>query len=255
MTLRLLPIVGIAASALLGLKVLGLLLGHPTTVLPIQEAQAQAPAANQTPPPPAGQPPAGQPPAAAAPDDPAASAAPPPADGAAPPTDPAADAAPPMSAPDSMEIGGSAAERAVLESLGQRRRALSDQEGQLDLREKLLQATEDRVQQRVDELKALEQKIEQAVDEKRKQEESEVAGLVVMYENMKPKDAARIFDRLELEILLKVVRQMKPRKMADILAKMNPEAAEKLTVAIASGDTQKTANTSAPAQLPKIGSN
>jgi flagellar motility protein MotE (MotC chaperone) len=262
LTLRLLPIVGIAASALLGLKVLGLLLGHPTTVLPIQEAQAQAPAANQTPPPPAGQPPAGQPPAAAAPADPAAppadpaaSAAPPPADGAAPPADPAAAAAPPMSAPSDMEIGGSAAERAVLESLGQRRRALSDQEGQLDLREKLLQATEDRVQQRVDELKALEQKIEQAVDEKRKQEESEVAGLVVMYENMKPKDAARIFDRLELEILLKVVRQMKPRKMADILAKMNPEAAEKLTVAIASGDTEKTANTSAPAQLPKIGSN
>lgn len=238
MTLRLLPIVGIAASALLALKVLGLVLGHPTTVLPIQEAQAQAPAANQTPPPPA--PPGG---------------AEPPADPSAPPADPSASAVPPLTGTDEMEIGGSAAERAVLESLGNRRRALSDQEGQLDLREKLLQATEDRVQQRVDELKALEQKIEQVVEEKRKQEESEVAGLVVMYENMKPKDAARIFDRLELEILLKVVRQMKPRKMADILAKMSPESAEKLTVAIASGDPDKPADPAAPAQLPKIGSN
>ncbi|WP_106752951.1 MotE family protein [Pannonibacter carbonis] len=234
MTLRLLPIVGIAASALLGLKVLGLVLGHSTTVLPIQEARAQAPAANQTPPPPT--PPGG-------------------AEPPAPPGDPSASAVPPLAGTNEMEIGGSAAERAVLESLGNRRRALSDQEGQLDLREKLLQATEDRVQQRVDELKALEQKIEQVVEEKRKQEESEVAGLVVMYENMKPKDAARIFDRLELEILLKVVRQMKPRKMADILAKMSPESAEKLTVAIASGDPDKRADPAAPAQLPKIGSN
>ncbi|MFN4011854.1 MAG: MotE family protein [Pannonibacter sp.] len=237
MTLRLLPIVGIAASALLGLKLLGLVLGHPTTVLPIQEAQAQAPAANQTPPP--------VPPGTAQP----------PADSAAPPGDPPASAVPPLAGTNEMEIGGSAAERAVLESLGNRRRALSDQEGQLDLREKLLQATEDRVQQRVDELKALEQKIEQVVEEKRKQEESEVAGLVIMYENMKPKDAARIFDRLELEILLKVVRQMKPRKMADILAKMSPESAEKLTVAIASGDPNKPADPTGPAQLPKIGSN
>ncbi|MDN3719926.1 hypothetical protein QW131_13820 [Roseibium salinum] len=57
---------------------------------------------------------------------------------------------------------------------------------------------------------------------------------MTMYESMKAKDAARIFDRLSLPILLKVVRQMKPRKMADVLARMSPEAAERLTVAIAS---------------------
>ena len=73
--------------------------------------------------------------------------------------------------PDSLEIGGSAAERAVLESLGKRRETLQQQEGQLDLREKLLQATEERIQKRVDELKKLEQRIEAAVEEKKKQEE------------------------------------------------------------------------------------
>ncbi|MFN4168305.1 MAG: MotE family protein [Pannonibacter phragmitetus] len=159
--------------------------------------------------------------------------------------------------PDALEIGGSSAERAVLESLGERRRALQDQEGQLDLREKLLQATEERLQKRVDELKSLEQQIQQGVEEKKKQEEGEIAALVVMYENMKPKDAARIFDRLELDVLLKVVRQMKPRKMADILARMSPEAAEKLTVAIAGGEPNQPqgASVQAPAALPKIGSN
>lgn len=245
MNLRLLPVVGIAASALLALKLLGLVLGGHTAVGPVMEARAQAqqPAAGE----PAAQPAGG----AGAP----APAEAPAAEGTQAPAEGAADAVPPV--PDALEIGGSSAERAVLESLGERRKALQDQEGQLDLREKLLQATEERLQKRVDELKSLEQQIQQGVEEKKKQEEGEIAALVVMYENMKPKDAARIFDRLDLDVLLKVVRQMKPRKMADILARMSPEAAEKLTVAIAGGDANQPqgASVQAPAALPKIGSN
>lgn len=235
MNLRLLPLLGISASALLTLKVLGLTLGPDSANLPINGAIAQetetvdgGDISANTPPPP-----------------------PPPGDVPAQPV-----------LPDSLEIGGSAAERAVLESLGERRESLQQQEGQLDLREKLLQATEERIQKRVDELKKLEQRIETAVEEKKKQEKNEIAGLVTMYESMKPKDAARIFDRLSLPILLKVVRQMKPRKMADILAKMSPDSAERLTVAIASNSSEPAqpvpgVQAQAPGQdiLPKIPSN
>jgi flagellar motility protein MotE (MotC chaperone) len=248
LNLRLLPVVGIAASALLALKLLGMVLGEHHTVAPVTEAQAQQqPAAPQAAAPASGSEPVAE---NAAP----AAGGETPAEGAAP-AEGTAETAPPV--PDALEIGGSSAERAVLESLGERRRALQDQAGELDLREKLLQATEERLQKRVDELKSLEQQIQQGVEEKKKQEEGEIAALVVMYENMKPKDAARIFDRLELDVLLKVVRQMKPRKMADILAKMSPEAAEKLTVAIASGEEAQPqgASAPAPAALPKIGSN
>ncbi len=35
-----------------------------------------------------------------------------------------------------------------------------------------------------------------------------------MYENMKPKDAARIFDSLEMNILVKVSTQINPRTMS-----------------------------------------
>ncbi len=72
-----------------------------------------------------------------------------------------------------------------------------------------------------------------------------------MYENMKPKDAAKIFDRLELPILVQVTSLINPRKMSDILGLMSPEAAERLTVELAtraSGD-EKGPNT---AELPKI---
>ena len=54
-----------------------------------------------------------------------------------------------------------------------------------------------------------------------------------MYENMKAKDAAKIFDRLDLRILVEVVNAMNPRRMSDILGLMTPEAAERLTVEIA----------------------
>lgn len=245
MNLRLLPLLGVSASALLALKLLGFTFGPESGGLPINGAVAQ------------------ETPAESVSGDETMSAdvdtmpAPP-----APPSEPALPAQPVL--PDNLEIGGSAAERAVLESLGRRRESLQEQQGQLDLREKLLQATEERIQKRVDELKVLEQRIEAAVEKKRQQEMNEVAGLVTMYETMKPKDAARIFDRLSLPILLKVVRQMKPRKMADVLAKMSPEAAERLTVAIASNGSAPApvvpaaqAQAQAPAQdtLPKIPSN
>ncbi|MEM9635188.1 MAG: hypothetical protein AAGA50_27940 [Pseudomonadota bacterium] len=235
MNLRLLPLLGVSASALLALKLLGLTLGPDSGKLPINGAVAQETPAD------------GQ-----APVEMAADGGPPPPPGGDLPEQPVL--------PDSLEIGGSAAERAVLESLGKRRESLQAQEGQLDLREKLLQATEERIQKRVDELKKLEERIEAAVEEKKRQEENEIAGLVTMYESMKPKDAARIFDRLSLPILLKVVRQMKPRKMADVLAKMSPEAAERLTVAIASNSSApanpaQPMQASAPDMLPKIPSN
>ncbi len=238
MNLRVLPLLAISASALLALKLLGFVVGGISTVGPIPEAVAQETPADSAS--------MDMPPAEAAADEPPA------------PSDPnmvPSDEPPPL--PDSLEIGGSAAERAVLESLGRRREALEQQEGQLDLREKLLQATEERIQKRVDELKTLEQKIEDVVEEKRKQEEGEIAALVTMYESMKPKDAARIFDRLDLPVLLKVVRQMKPRKMADVLGKMSPEAAERLTVAIAnnSDGAEPVVQVQPANDLPKINSN
>jgi flagellar motility protein MotE (MotC chaperone) len=69
-----------------------------------------------------------------------------------------------------------------------------------------------------------------------------------MYENMRAKDAAKIFDRLELKILVDVTTRMNPRRMSDILAQMTPEAAERLTVELANRAMLGAAGT----ELPKI---
>ena len=71
-----------------------------------------------------------------------------------------------------------------------------------------------------------------------------------MYENMKPKDAARIFDRLDMKSLWKSRPQINPRKMSEILAQMSPETAERLTVELANRASAKPK--AQPDQLPKI---
>jgi len=53
--------------------------------------------------------------------------------------------------------------------------------------------------------------------------------LVKIYENMKPKDAAPIFEQLDMDVLLDIVDRMKEAKVAPILAQMNPAKAKEVT--------------------------
>ena len=76
---------------------------------------------------------------------------------------------------------------------------------------------------------------------------------------MKPKDAARVFDPLDVAVLMAMVDHMNPRKMSEILAAMDPAAAEKLTVALArkaaSGDIAAAGVEPGPArdvELPRL---
>ncbi|MDD7910443.1 FlaA [Pseudovibrio exalbescens] len=155
--------------------------------------------------------------------------------------------------PGGSALGGSVSERAVLSSLGERRKELEQREEELNLREQMLAAAEARVEKRIAELKQIEARIEANVSAQSEKEAQEIKDLIKIYESMKAKSAARIFDRLEMDVLLKVVAEMQPRKMADILSNMSPEAAERLTVAIAVG--RQSAVETPQALLPKIQGN
>jgi flagellar motility protein MotE (MotC chaperone) len=173
----------------------------------------------------------------------------------APPA-PAADkaAAPEVAtAPADAKPSYSPGERAVLESLAQRRQELETRAREIDVRDSLLKAAEKRIEHRVQELKELEARVNGAMSKKDEEEAGKFKNLVGMYENMKAKDAAKVFDRLNMRVLIEVVNAMNPRRMADILAQMTPEVAERLTLEIASrsGAVDKT-QTVVPADLPKI---
>jgi flagellar motility protein MotE (MotC chaperone) len=50
---------------------------------------------------------------------------------------------------------------------------------------------------------------------------------------MKPKEAARIFEQLDLPVLLDVLERMKETKTSPILASMEPSKAKAVTLALA----------------------
>jgi flagellar motility protein MotE (MotC chaperone) len=144
----------------------------------------------------------------------------------------------------------SASERAILERLQARRQELEARAREIDIRESLLKAAEKRAEGRVEELKAIESRISGASAQKADEDAARFKGIITMYEGMKPKDAAKVFDRLEMPVLFDIASHIAPRKMADILGLMQPEVAERLTVEMAR--RAGTDRASSDADLPKI---
>jgi flagellar motility protein MotE (MotC chaperone) len=147
------------------------------------------------------------------------------------PLAPLADAAPP--ATDPTVEAPSTGERQLLSDLRQRRVALDAQQAALDQREALLAAAGKRIDTRVAELEALQTKLEALEAERRAHEEENWQGLVKLYASMKPRDAAAIFNDLDMAVLLPLVDRMQERKAAPILAAMLPDRARLVTQKLA----------------------
>jgi flagellar motility protein MotE (MotC chaperone) len=173
---------------------------------------------------------------------------------------PKEEAKPAVTAPEVAKPGGtvvspeqgqpvSASERAILERLQSRRQELEARAREVEIRESLLKAAEKRIETKVEEMKAVESRISTASEQKTEADTARFKGIITMYESMKPKDAAKVFDRLEMPVLIQIASQIAPRKMSDILGLMQTEAAERLTVEMA---RRAGTNNSAAPDLPKI---
>jgi len=144
----------------------------------------------------------------------------------------------------------SPSERAILERLQARRQELEQRAREIEIRESLLKSAEKRIEGRVEEMKATEARITTATGQKADEDAARFKGIITMYESMKPKDAAKVFDRLEMSVLYDIASKIAPRKMSDILGLMQPEAAERLTVELARRAGPDRA--ASAAELPKI---
>lgn len=156
--------------------------------------------------------------------------------------------------PLSASEGGSLTEEAVLARLAERRAELEAYGENIAMREALVAAAEQRIEQRLATLQAVEEQINALVAERQAIEEGQFAGVVSMYETMRPGDAAAIFDQLDMEVLLRVSRAMNPRKMAPILAEMTASRAQELTMRLAAVEPEPVIDTGAIdlATLPQI---
>lgn len=219
---RLLPALLAAAMLLLGVKIhdVATFLAGQGTPLAITPARAES---------------SGSPPREASQVRPPAAAGD--GHGAARPASPASAASTPAaSTPASVGAAPappSAGELQVLQRLSARRQALDARADELDRRADLLHAGEARLDQKLRELKEMQTLLQGLLKSQDAQQEAQMRSLVKIYENMKPRDAARIFEELEMATLLPVVERMGERRLAPVMADMNPAKARKITEELA----------------------
>jgi flagellar motility protein MotE (MotC chaperone) len=121
----------------------------------------------------------------------------------------------------------------VLRTLSKRHRDLVQRERSISEREATLQAIENRLEEKTSELKKIQEYLQQLLGEKDEKEKESIKKLVIVYEKMKPAEAANILQGLDLDTLLNIMDEMKDGKVSAILAKMEPLRARILTIELA----------------------
>lgn len=156
-------------------------------------------------------------------------------DGVEPPTDPLGPKDPAYDWRDSSEIDMDYSDVKVqlFNDLKVRRERLDKKEKVMMQREALLRASEKELDRKFEELTKIKGELNELLNVQSQEEEKRIRSLVKVYENMKPKDAARIFDTLDIQILVDVTSRMSERKLSPVMAQMNPERAKTVTVFLA----------------------
>ena len=136
--------------------------------------------------------------------------------------------------------------RAVMKRLELERKRLQAEEERIEHQRAQLEALKAEIEAKVDMLAKIQQEIaadldkkEAALGEKEKQqkaaEEAKIKMLSKVYASMKPKEAAAIIDKMDIEIIEKVFLQMKGEQVGSILSYVEKDRAAKISERLAEG--------------------
>ena len=141
----------------------------------------------------------------------------------------------------------SAAEADIMTSLSRRRVELDAREAQVRMQADLMAATEKRVDAKIAQLQALQDKMAGLLQQHDKEQQAQIDALVKTYSIM-GKNAGPIFAGLPDDVAVPVAQGMKPDILSTVLKGMPADAAQKLTVKLASRlALPQTADAPAPA--------
>ncbi len=126
----------------------------------------------------------------------------------------------------------SQSEIAILQELAERREALDLRSKEIDKKAVQLKVTEEEIGKKLAQLQNYEKRLRALMKEYTAKEKEKLDSLVKVYTSMKPKDAARIFNTLDLEITTALVREMKPSASSAIISQMEASKAKAITDAL-----------------------
>ncbi len=127
----------------------------------------------------------------------------------------------------------------ILQELAERREALDARAKEIDKRALQLKVAEDEIDKKIAQLKKYEERLTELTNKYNKKEKENIDSLVKLYTAMKPKDAARIFNTLDLEITVALLKGMKPSTTSTILSQMNSERAQEITAVLIGNNFNK----------------
>ena len=117
----------------------------------------------------------------------------------------------------------------ILQELAERREALDLRAKEIDRKAIQLKVAEEEIDKKIKQLQDYEQRLKKLMTEYNQEEKAKITSLAKLYTTMKPKDAARIFNTLEMSILVPLLKEMKPSASSAILSQMNSEKAKAVT--------------------------
>jgi flagellar motility protein MotE (MotC chaperone) len=104
---------------------------------------------------------------------------------------------------------------------------------EIEAREAALREVERTVRAQIEELRTLRAQALAVLEPERQQREDELKKLVAFYQNMKPKSAADLIEKLPLDLATAVVSRMKTREAGKVLNVMGSERAVEISRQIA----------------------
>ncbi|MEK2689009.1 MotE family protein [Bdellovibrio sp. GT3] len=113
-----------------------------------------------------------------------------------------------------------------LTKLTDRKKELDAREEELNRQESELQAQKVELDKRLKELEDMRGKISSMLEDRVKADDQKVDTLVQMYTNMKPPQAAKVFETMDEDLVVEILGRMKKKNAADIMNLLKPEKAQ-----------------------------
>jgi len=135
----------------------------------------------------------------------------------------------PVESQDTSQKDFTQSEIQILQELAERREALDLRSREIDKKALQLKVSEQEIDKRLKQMEEYEQKLKLLIKEYNEKEREKIASLVKVYASMKPKEAARIFETLDLEVTVALLKEMKPSVSSAILAQISPVKAKAIT--------------------------
>lgn len=113
-----------------------------------------------------------------------------------------------------------------LSKLIERKKELDAREQEIARQEAELARMKVDLEKRMEELADMRAKISEMLADRVKADESKLETLVQMYSNMKPPQAAKIFESMDEDLAVEILGRMKKKSAADIMNLLKPEKAQ-----------------------------